>query len=247
LLISLFIACYNDTLFPDTGKAVVHLLEKLGHEVDFPLAQTCCGQMHYNTGYKKEAQVMLEHFLDTFKEAEIICIPSSSCVAMIREHYPKMAAQSKDSVLIRAIDDLLPRIFEFSELLVDKLGLTDVGAYFPHTVTLHPSCHSLRSLHIGDKPAQLLRQVRGLKLIDLQESEQCCGFGGTFSIKNPDVSAAMLSDKVTCVLDTRAEICTALDNSCLMHIAGALTRQRTGVRCLHLAEILAATEQGEAG
>jgi L-lactate dehydrogenase complex protein LldE len=245
LLISLFIACYNDTLFPETGKAVVSLLEKLGHEVDFPPAQTCCGQMHYNTGYRKDAVVMMQGFLETFKDAEVICIPSSSCVAMMREHYPKMAAQSKDPVLIRAIDDMLPRVFEFSELLVDKLGLTDVGAFFPHTVTLHPSCHSLRSLHIGDKPAQLLGNVRGLKLIELKEADQCCGFGGTFAIKNPDVSAAMLSDKVTCVLDTRAEICTALDNSCLMHISGALTRQRTGVRCLHIAEILASTEQGE--
>jgi len=246
LLISLFIACYNDTLFPETGKAVVSLLEKLGHEVDFPSAQTCCGQMHYNTGYKKESFPLMQGFLETFKDAEVICIPSSSCVAMIREHYPKMAAQSKDPVMIRAIDDLLPRVFEFSELLVDKFGLTDVGAFFPHTVTLHPSCHSLRSLHIGDKPARLLRNVRGLKLIELKEADQCCGFGGTFAIKNPDVSAAMLSDKVTCVLDTSAEICTALDNSCLMHISGALTRQRTGVRCLHIAEILASTEQGEA-
>jgi L-lactate dehydrogenase complex protein LldE len=246
LLISLFTGCYNDTLFPETGKAVVSLLEKLGHEVDFPLAQTCCGQMHYNTGYKNDARSMMQGFLDTFREAEIICIPSSSCVAMLRDHYPKMAAQSADPVLIRAIDDLLPRVFEFSELLVDKLGLTDVGAFFPHTVTLHPSCHSLRSLHLGDKPAQLLRSVRGLKFVELSDSDQCCGFGGTFAVKNPDVSAAMLSDKITCLLDTKAEICTAVDNSCLMHISGALSRQQAGVKCVHLAEILASTEQGEA-
>ncbi len=185
---------------------------------------------------------MMRHFLETFKTAEVICIPSSSCVAMIRDHYPKMAAQSNDPVLVRAVDDLLPKTFELTELLVDKLGVTDVGAFFPHTVTLHASCHGLRSLHLGDKPARLLRNVRGLQLIELKEADQCCGFGGTFAIKNPDVSAAMLSDKLSCVLDTRAEICTASDNSCLMHIAGALTRQRTGVRCLHLAEILAATE-----
>jgi L-lactate dehydrogenase complex protein LldE len=245
LQISLFIACYNDTLFPETGKAVVALLERLGHTVEFRSAQTCCGQMHYNTGYQKEALPMMRHFLETFRNAEVICIPSSSCVAMIRDHYPKMAAHSGDSVLIKDMDDLLPRIFELSELLVDKLGVTDVGAFFPHTVTLHPSCHSLRTLHVGDKPAQLLRSVRGLQLIELQEADQCCGFGGTFAVKNPDVSAAMLSDKITCVLDTRAEICTALDNSCLMHIAGALSRQRTGVRCLHLAEILASTERRE--
>ena len=224
---------------------MVALLERLGHTVDFKAAQTCCGQMHYNTGYQKESLPMMKHFLETFRTAEVICIPSSSCVAMIRDHYPKMAAQLADPVLIKAIDDLLPRIFELSELLVDKLGVTDVGAFFPHTVTLHPSCHSLRSLHVGDKPEQLLRNVRGLKLIELKEADQCCGFGGTFAVKNPDVSAAMLSDKIACVLETRAEICTALDNSCLMHISGALTRQRTGVRCLHLAEILAATERGD--
>jgi L-lactate dehydrogenase complex protein LldE len=242
LLISLFITCYNDTLFPETGKSVVALLERLGHSVEFRPEQTCCGQMHYNTGYQKEALPMMRHFLETFKTAEVICIPSSSCVAMIRDHYPKMAAQSNDPVLVRAVDDLLPKTFELTELLVDKLGVTDVGAFFPHTVTLHASCHGLRSLHLGDKPARLLRNVRGLQLIELKEADQCCGFGGTFAIKNPDVSAAMLSDKLSCVLDTRAEICTASDNSCLMHIAGALTRQRTGVRCLHLAEILAATE-----
>ena len=242
MLISLFITCYNDTLFPETGKAVVALLERLGHSVEFRPEQTCCGQMHYNTGYQKEALPMMRHFLETFRTAEVICIPSSSCVAMIRDHYPKMAAQSNDPVLVRAVDDLLPKIFELTELLVDKLGVTDVGAFFPHTVTLHASCHGLRSLHLGDKPARLLRNVRGLQLIELKEADQCCGFGGTFAIKNPDVSAAMLSDKLSCVLDTRAEICTASDNSCLMHIAGALTRQRTGVRCLHLAEILAATE-----
>lgn len=224
---------------------MVALLERLGHTVEFRSAQTCCGQMHYNTGYQKESLPLMRHFLETFRSAEIICIPSSSCVAMIRDHYPKMAAKLADPVLMKAIDDLLPRIFEFSELLVDKLGVTNVGAFFPHTVTLHPSCHSLRSLHVGDKPAQLLRNVRGLKLMELQEADQCCGFGGTFAVKNPDVSAAMLSDKIGCVLETRAEICTALDNSCLMHIAGALSRQRAGVRCLHLAEILAATEQGE--
>jgi L-lactate dehydrogenase complex protein LldE len=245
LRISLFITCYNDTLFPETGKAVVAILERLGHTVEFRQAQTCCGQMHYNTGYQQEALPMVRHFVETFTGAEIICIPSSSCVAMIRDHYPKMATALGDASLTRALNDLLPRIFEFSELLVDKLNVTDVGAFFPHTVTLHPSCHSLRSLHLGDKPARLLRQVRGLTLIDLPEAEQCCGFGGTFAVKNSDVSAAMLSEKINCVLDTRAEICTAADNSCLMNIAGALSRQRTGVRCLHLAEILASSESAK--
>src|ERR1700761_3587766 len=242
--ISLFITCYNDTLFPDTGKAVVALLERLGHTVDFREAQTCCGQMHYNTGYQKEALPLMRHFLEVFKGAEVICIPSSSCVAMMRDHYPKMAAAAADPDLVMAVNLLLPRIFEFSELLVDKLGITDVGAFFPHTVTLHPSCHSLRSLQVGDKPARLLSGVRGLTLIDLPESGQCCGFGGTFAVKNPDVSIAMLSDKINCIQNSHAEVCTALDNSCLMHINGALSRQRIGVRCLHLAEILASSTLG---
>jgi L-lactate dehydrogenase complex protein LldE len=244
LLISLFITCYNDTLFPNTGKAVVAVLERLGHTVEFRSAQTCCGQMHYNTGYQKEALPMMLHFLEVFRDAEVICIPSASCVAMIRDHYPKMAAETGKRDVIAGIEELLPRIYEFSELLVDKLGVTDVGAFYPHAVTLHTSCHSLRSLHVGDKPARLLKAVRGLQLIDLPESGECCGFGGTFAVKNAEVSSAMLSDKLRCVLNTGAEVCTAGDNSCLMHIGGGLSRQRTGVRCVHLAEILAETESG---
>lgn len=250
--ISLFITCYNDALFPETGKAVVAVLERLGHTVEFPAAQTCCGQMHYNSGYQREALPMMRGFLRAFRDAEIVCVPSASCVAMMREHYPKIATtaakagESGDASLVGEVERILPRVFEFSELLVDKLGVADVGAFFPHAVTLHTSCHSLRSLHAGDKPAQLLRSVRGLTLIDLPENDQCCGFGGTFAVKNADTSAAMLSDKIHAILDTRAEICAAGDNSCLMHIGGALSRQRAGVRCLHIAEILAATESGAA-
>ena len=240
--ISLFITCYNDTLFPETGKAVVGVLERLGHSIEFRRAQTCCGQMHYNTGYQKDARALMAGFLGVYRDAETICIPSSSCVAMIREHYPKMAAE--DPRLMADVDALLPRIFEFSELLVDRLGAEDVGAYYPHRVTYHPSCHSLRSLHLGERPYRLLSKVRGLRLIDLPAPDQCCGFGGTFAIKNPDVSAAMLSDKIQAILSTGAEVCCACDNSCLMQIYGALHRQRTGVRTAHLAEILASEETG---
>jgi len=221
---------------------VVAVLEKLGHTVEFRPAQTCCGQMHYNTGYQREALPMMEHFLEVFRGAEAICIPSSSCVAMIRDHYPKMAAHG-DAALKRAVKNMLPRVYEFTELLVDKLGVTDVGAFFPHSVALHPSCHSLRSLNLGDRPAKLLGSVRGLTLVDLPDAQECCGFGGTFAVKNADVSAAMLSDKVRCVLNSGAEVCAAVDNSCLMHIGGALSRQRAGVRVLHLAEILASRDE----
>jgi L-lactate dehydrogenase complex protein LldE len=239
LRISLFITCYNDTLFPATGKAVVQVLERLGHQIDFQPEQTCCGQMHWNTGYLREAIPIIRHFVDVYRDAEVICIPSSSCVAMIRDHYPKAARESSDARFIAEVDELLPRVYEFSELLVKKLGVEDVGATYPHRVTYHASCHSLRSLHLGDIPYRLLRRVRGLQLMDLQGVEQCCGFGGTFSIKNADVSSAMLADKVRGVLNTEAEICTAVDNSCLMHIFGSLHRQRTLVRAAHLAEILA--------
>jgi L-lactate dehydrogenase complex protein LldE len=244
LLISLFITCYNDLLFPETGKAVVRVLERLGHKVEFREEQTCCGQMHYNTGYQKEAFPMMHNFLRVFRDASTICIPSASCVAMIRDHYPKMAEATGDAAIRLEVESLLPRIFEFSELLVDRLGVTDVGAFYPHVVTLHTSCHSLRSLKVGNKPRLLLENVRGLTLIELPESDQCCGFGGTFAVKNAEVSAAMLSDKIRCVLDTGAEVCTAGDNSCLMHIGGALSRQRTGVRCTHIAEVLATTDRG---
>jgi L-lactate dehydrogenase complex protein LldE len=198
--------------------------------------------MHYNTGYAGDARRLMGHFIKVFEGADVICIPSASCVAMIREHYPKMVAESGDEVLVRKVDDLLGRVFEFTELLVEKLGVTDVGASYPHTVTMHPSCHSLRSLRLDDKPQRLLRAIRGLELVDLPEKEECCGFGGTFSLKNADVSNAMVSDKARCVLATNAEVCTAADNSCLMHIGGALRRRHSAVRCVHLAELLAATE-----
>jgi len=166
---------------------------------------------------------------------------------MIREYYPLLAERTGDRAVMKQVQDILPRIFEFSELLVKKLGLTDVGAYYPHAVTLHSSCHSLRSLQVGDGPARLLKSVRGLTVAELEQSDQCCGFGGTFSVKNPDVSAAMVADKSRCILNTGAEVCTALDNSCLMQIGGSLSRQRAGVRTLHLAEILASTESGDRG
>lgn len=240
--ISLFITCYNDTLFPKTGKSVVRLLERLGHQVHFPLEQTCCGQMHYNTGYQAEAMPLMRRFVEIFQDAEVVCIPSSSCVAMIRDHYPKMAEATGDPALVKAVHALLPRVYELAELLVKKFGIEDVNAYYPHRVTYHASCHSLRSLHLDDLPLRLLRKVRGIDLVELQGIDQCCGFGGTFAIKNGDVSAAMLTDKLRNVENTKAEVCTAVDNSCLMHIFGGLHRQRTGIKTVHLAEILASTE-----
>jgi L-lactate dehydrogenase complex protein LldE len=242
LRVSLFITCYNDTLFPETGKAVVRVLERLGHTVEFPAGQTCCGQMHWNTGYQAEAMPLLSRFVEQFRGAEAVVVPSSSCVAMMRDHYPKMAELLKDERLVADVEALLPKVFEFSEFLTKRLGLEDVGAYYPHRVTYHASCHGLRNLGLGDGPVRLLKAVRGIDLVELQGLEQCCGFGGTFAVKNADVSGAMLADKTAAVLNTKAEACTACDNSCLMHIQGALHRQKTGVRTLHLAEILAGEE-----
>lgn len=239
--ISLFIPCYVDTLFPETGVAMVRLFERLGHEVAYPEAQTCCGQMHFNTGYQRETLPLLKHFLDIFRSSEVIVAPSASCVGMVREFYPYLAEQH-DPALLAEVKTLTGRVFELSEFLVDKLGVTDVGAYYPHTVTYHPTCHSLRGIRVGDAPLQLLRSVRGLELVTLPHAESCCGFGGTFAVKNADTSMAMLADKVANVLTTRAEVCVAADNSCLMHIGGALSRQRTGMKTIHLAEVLASTE-----
>ena len=244
--ISLFITCYNDTLFPETGRAVVKVLE-LGHQVDFPLAQTCCGQMHFNSGYQREVVPLVRNFVAAFRDAEVIVSPSPSCVAMVHDYYPRLAELSGDSRLEREVADLLPRVREFSMFLVNELGVEDVDAYYPHRVTFHTTCHSMRLLRIGDAPLALLKHVRGLELIDLPKADECCGFGGTFAVKNADVSAAMLSDKLRCVQSTQAEVCAAADNSCLMHIGGALHRGRTGVKTVHLAEILASTEEASYG
>ncbi len=240
--IALFITCFNDTLFPRTGQAVVRLLERLGHEVVFPLEQTCCGQMHFNSGYHDEALPLVRRFARVFRDEELIVSPSGSCVAMVRDHYAHVAQEAGDPELIEAVRGLAERTFELSELLVDVLGLDDVGAYYPHRVTYHPSCHAQRMLHIGDKPLRLLRAVGGIDLVELPQADQCCGFGGTFAIKNADTSIAMLNDKLANVTETHAEVCTAADNSCLMHIGGGLSRQRAGVSAVHLAEILASTE-----
>ncbi|MBQ1080837.1 MULTISPECIES: (Fe-S)-binding protein [unclassified Nocardiopsis] len=239
--IALFVTCVNDTLFPDTGRAVVRLLERLGHEVVFPEDQTCCGQMHYNTGYRRPAARLAVRFARTFDGADAVVVPSASCAAMVRDNYPRLGAAG--SRLSRKMADLGPRVYDLTEFLVDVLEVTDVGAYFPHRVVYHPTCHGLRLLGLGERPYQLLRAVRGLELLELPGAAECCGFGGTFSVKNGDVSAAMGFDKARHVAETGAEVLCAVDNSCLTHIGGTLSRQRSGVRIAHIAEILASTEK----
>ncbi len=236
--ISLFVTCLADTLAPESGQAVVRILERLGHDVEFRQAQTCCGQMHLNTGYRREARKLARRFVRVFEGAEVVVAPSASCVGTVRELYPALA--EGDSSFEREVEALAPRVLELSELLVGRLGLEDVGATFPGRVTYHPTCHSLRMLRVGDAPYRLLRGVRGLELVDLPEATECCGFGGTFAVKNADVSAAILGDKVRSILETGAQVCTAADSSCLLQIDGALSRSGAGVRTAHLAEILAA-------
>lgn len=240
--IALFITCLADTLYPSVGRATVTLLERLGHTVEFPAAQTCCGQAHLNTGYQREALPLVRNHVEAFTGYDAVVAPSGSCVGSVRHQHAAVARAHGDEGLAQAAEAVAERTFELTELLVDVLGITDVGAYYPHRVTYHPTCHSLRMLRVADKPLRLLRAVRGLELIELPGGDQCCGFGGTFALKNADTSTAMLADKMRAVLSTRAEVCTAGDSSCLLHIGGGLTRLRTGVRTVHLAQILASTE-----
>jgi L-lactate dehydrogenase complex protein LldE len=242
---SLFISCYNDTFFPETGRSVVCILDRLGIEHDFKPQQTCCGQMHANTGFRAEAFSQAKRFVRLYQDAESVLIPSSSCVAMIRDQYPVLFQELGNQQLRDQFAVLLPRVYELSEFLIDKLGVEDVGASFHHRVTYHASCHGVRSLHLGDRPYRLLSKVRGLAQMPLEHTDRCCGFGGTFSIKNAEVSSAMMATKLQDIVATGAEYCTALDNSCLMHLGGAMHRQYASIKTIHLAEILASTEVEE--
>ncbi|HET9169208.1 MAG TPA: (Fe-S)-binding protein [Actinospica sp.] len=229
--VALFATCVNDALYPQTAIATVQLLERLGVTVEFPMSQTCCGQPQYNTGYRKQIEPLVRRMVDSFAEYDYVVTPSGSCVAMVRAHYPRIGLGT------------LPNMLELTEFLVDVLGTTDVGAYYPHTVTYHPSCHGLRTLGLGDRPRRLLEAVKGLTLVELPRADECCGFGGTFAVKNPDVSAAMGQDKITHAAETGAEVLCGADNSCLMHLGGMLRRADSPLRPVHLAEILAATEE----
>ncbi|MER7520357.1 (Fe-S)-binding protein [Streptomyces sp. NPDC126499] len=232
--VALFVTCLNDALYPATGVATVRLLERLGVTVDFPSAQTCCGQPQFNTGYRRETEPLVRRTVRAFEGYEYVVTPSGSCAAMVRHHYGRFGTEAAE---------LGPRTYELSEFLVDVLGVTDVGASFPHRVTYHPSCHGLRLLGLGERPRRLLEAVRGLELVELPGAEECCGFGGTFAVKNPDVSAAMGADKVRHAVSTGAGVLCGGDNSCLMHLGGMLSRQEEPLRALHLAEILASTEE----
>ncbi len=246
--IALMATCLADALFPDVASATVTVLQRLGHQVVFPETQTCCGQMHINTGYLKEAVPVVRHHIDVFEDAgcDYAVAPSGSCVGSVRHQHAMVARRVGDTALAERAATLAARTFELSEFLVDVLGVTDVGAYYPHRVTYHPTCHSLRMLRVGDKPLSLLREVEGLDLVELPQADVCCGFGGTFALKNAGTSSAVLVDKLSNIASTGAEVCSAGDSSCLMHIGGGLSRTDAPTRTVHLAQILASTKENPA-
>ena len=235
---ALWITCLGDVFFPGIGLAAARILASQGVRPEFPEGQTCCGQPAFNAGFCPEARSMALHFLEVFEGAECIVSPSGSCVSMVRCHYPGLF--DGDRALRERFEALGRRTFELSEFLTEVLRIGSTGARFPHRVTYHDSCHSLRSLGLRDGPRRLLRAVEGVELLDLASSETCCGFGGVFSVKYPEISMAMCSDKVARIEESGAEYVVATDASCLMHIGGALQRRGSKVKTLHLAEILAA-------
>lgn len=228
---ALFVTCLADTLYPSVGIATVTVLERLGVSVSFPREQTCCGQMHLNSGYVDEAQRLARRFVDIFSGQPVVVTPSASCAAHVREHFPELLGGDT-----RGVPE---SVVELSQLVVDHLGVTDVGARFDGTAVYHPTCHSLRVLRVGDSPLRLLHEVRGLELVELPDADECCGFGGTFAVKNAAVSSAMLDDKLANIERSGADVVCACDSSCLMHIGGGLRRRGSRVRAVHLAEIIA--------
>lgn len=249
--IALAATCIADALFPQAPIATVKLLERLGHTVVFPGGQACCGQMHVNTGYFDKAVPVIENHVKTFEPVldnkwDAVVIPSGSCAGSIKHQQAMVCERAGLPDLAKTANAVAAKTYELSELLIDVLGLTDVGAYFPHRVTYHPTCHSMRMLGVGDKPYQLLRAVEGIELVELPDADQCCGFGGTFAVKNADTSSAMLADKVANIESTAATVVSAGDYSCLMNIGGGLNRKGSATTTMHLAEILASTREDPA-
>ena len=245
--IALFATCIVDAMYPQTARATVKILEHLGHEVIFPAGQACCGQMHINSGYMDEALPVVTNHVEAFEadSYDVAVAPSGSCVASVKHQHPILAERCGDAALKARAQAVGAKTYELSQLLVDVLGITNaaeqLGSHFPHKVTYHPSCHGMRSLGLGDRQLDLLKSVGGIEFADLPEADQCCGFGGTFSMKNADVSSAMLEDKAKNIESTGASLCSGGDASCLMHIDGGLSRTKSNATTLHFAEILAST------
>lgn len=238
--VSLFIQCLVDSMYPDVGEAMVTVFDRLHIAVDYPANQTCCGQPAFNSGYRREAAAAARHFIEVFENSEIIVCPSGSCVHMVRHHYPELFAD--DPTWQDKAREIGKKTFEFTQYLVDELHITELGASYNGKVTYHDSCHLSRGLNISSQPRALLSQVRGLEFIEMQDSDTCCGFGGTFSVNYPEISTAMVDDKINNILASGADTVTGCDISCLMNIEGRLKRRQENVKVRHIAEILAGTE-----
>ncbi|HUA21842.1 MAG TPA: (Fe-S)-binding protein [Bryobacteraceae bacterium] len=235
--VSLFVTCIVDQLFPQVGIAMADVLERLGYAVDFPEAQSCCGQPAFNSGYSEEARTVARHFLDVFRDAEYIVVPSGSCTSMISHHFEDIFLG--DAGRLAEARRLAPRVYEFSRFLLEVAGVEDVGARFDGVVTYHDSCHALRELRVKEGPRRLLSKVQGLTLREMDAAEECCGFGGTFSVKFAEVSGAMARTKIDSIRKTEASAVVSIDSSCLMQLQGAIERAGLPIRTLHLAEVLA--------
>ncbi|SDP72974.1 (Fe-S)-binding protein [Desulforhopalus singaporensis] len=243
--VSLFIQCLVDTMFPWAGEAMLTVFNRLGISYRYPEDQTCCGQPAYNSGYRHHARAAAKRFIEIFDDAEVIVCPSGSCVHMVRHHYPELFRD--DPAMIKRARAIGERTFEFTQYLVDRLGVTDCGGRFPATVTYHDSCHLSRGLGIKAQPRLLLENVTGVNFIEMVDSDTCCGFGGTFAVNYPEISTAMVDQKIEHILATKAEVVTGCDVSCLMNIKGRLTRRGEDVNVVHIAEILAGTGEERNG
>lgn len=235
--VSIFVTCIVDQVFPQVGMAMADVLERAGYSIDFREQQTCCGQPAFNSGYQQDARQVAEHFIATFRDADFIVVPSGSCTSMITHHFFDIFP--KDSDMYEEAEYLAPRVLEFSRFLTDVAKVEDVGAKFDGIVTYHDSCHALRELHLKEPPRRLLRKVRGLELREMSAAEECCGFGGTFSIKFPEVSGGMARTKIESIEATGASTVVSIDSSCLMQLQGALSFAKSPIKTMHLAEVLA--------
>ena len=235
--VTLFVQCLVDSLYPEVGEAMVVLFDRLGLSVRVPVDQTCCGQPAFNAGYRKAARAAAKRFIEIFEDADVIVCPSGSCVSMVKLHYPELF-KSDEKWFDRAVR-VGQRTFELSQYLVDVLGIDDVGAGYDGRVTYHDSCHLLRGLGVAEQPRRLIRNIRGAELIEMKEADKCCGFGGTFAVKYPDISVAMVDEKISHILASGADTVTGCDISCLMNIQGRLSRIGSPVKTIHLAQLLA--------
>lgn len=235
--VSLFIQCIIDGIYPEVGFAVVRIFEKLGIDIECPAQQTCCGQPAYNSGYRKEAKRVAEHFIDVFRDADVIVCPSGSCVNMVRNHYPELFRD--DVKMFETAKDIGSRTFELTEYLVDVLKVEDLGVRYDGRITYHDSCHLMRGIGVMEQPRKLIKKIRGAEFIEMKDSDRCCGFGGAFSVKYPEISTAILEDKVNNIIASDANVVTGCDMGCLMNIQGFLSRKKLPVKTLHIAQLLA--------